>query len=78
MKPCRIGAKQNVGQKMRNSLYLAHLIKCMYILYFLLLTWAVLVKFLYLSNNQIGDKGAEKLAEAIPHLKSLEVTWLGA
>ena len=37
-----------------------------------------LVKTLWLFQNKIGDIGAEKLAEALPHLTNLEVAWLGS
>ena len=35
-------------------------------------------KDLDLSANQIGDAGAEKLAEALPTLTNLTVAWLGS
>ena len=37
-----------------------------------------LAKKLNLGSNQIGDIGAEKLAEALPHLTSLTVARLGS
>ena len=37
-----------------------------------------LAKELWLSENKFGDIGAEKLAEALPHLTNLEVAWLGS
>ena len=37
-----------------------------------------LAKILTLSDNKIGDVGAERLAEALPHLTNLEVAWLGS
>ena len=37
-----------------------------------------LAKTLNLSTNKIGDIGAERLAEALPHLTNLKVAWLGS
>ena len=37
-----------------------------------------LAKELRLSANKIGDEGAGKLAEALPHMTKLEETWLGS
>ena len=34
------------------------------------------MKVLKLEGNQIGDRGAEKLAEALPKLVNLTETWL--
>ena len=35
-----------------------------------------LAKELILQNNKIGDMGAEKLADALPHLANLTESWL--
>ena len=35
-------------------------------------------KDLNLYGNQIGDTGAEKLAQALPHLTNLKAAWLGS
>ena len=43
----------------------------------LVLACTDLAKVLKLEFNQIGDIGAEKLAEALPKLKKLTVAWLG-
>ena len=40
--------------------------------------WTDLVKMLRRGDNSIGDLGAGKLAEALPHLKNLTVAWLGS
>ena len=37
-----------------------------------------LAKKLSLAFNQIGDIGAEKLAETLPHVTNLTVAWLGS
>ena len=42
---------------------------------FAFIDWA---KNLRLDDNQIGDAGAEKLAQALPALTNLTVAWLGS